>query len=73
MKKFASASRSHIGFVAGSRSVAAVPAADHVVVRAEALHGLEAPVDGVVIVVVGSLAGPVGVDVHSLAAEMAAG
>ena len=59
-------------FVTTSRSVAAEPAADQAVIRAEALHGLEAPVGRVVIIIMWLAAGPVVVDVHSLAAQMQA-
>ena len=59
-------------FVTGSRSVAAESAADHGIIRAEALQSLEAPVGRIVIVIEWLAAGPVVVDVHSLAAQVQA-
>ena len=60
-------------FVTGPRSVAAKPAADRGIIRAEALQSFEAPVGRIVIVIEWLAAGPVVVDVHSLAAQVQTG
>src|SRR5262249_16638506 len=60
-------------FVTASRSVAAKPAADHVIIRPEALQGLEAPVGRIVVIIHWLAARPVVIDVHSLAAQVQTG
>lgn len=60
-------------FVATARSVAAESPADGAIIGAEALHCLETPVGGVVVVVTWLAFRRVVVDVHSLAAQMQAG
>src|SRR5947209_8047517 len=58
--------------VAGARGVATVEAAGRLVVGAEAGHAAKAPVGGGVALLVW-VVGHVGVDVHPLAAQVAAG
>ena len=58
--------------VAGPFRVTAIGAGDHLVVRSEVFHGLDAPVNGVVIVFVSFLALAVAVDVHPLVAQVPA-
>src|SRR5271157_604822 len=58
--------------VAGPFRVAALGAGDHLVVRAVLFHGLQTPVNGVVIVLVRFPALPVAVDVHPFIAQVAA-
>ena len=60
-------------FVTRPRRIAAFPTADHVVVRAKALHGVKAPVDGAVVVFRRFIVRSLRVNIHSLAPEMTAG
>ena len=79
MKEFHEIESNGVGFsIRGARSTAAMSSRhsrppDHLIVRSEGFHGLETPVIRAVVVVFGLALLSVGINIHSLAAEMPAG